>query len=80
MKGQMMDFLTASEIKLDFMVAMKFASDFGKTAEEMFEEVAKKYSREKLAEALLTLNKTLEEERVANTELFSLAIRSKDKA
>jgi hypothetical protein len=80
MEGQTMDLLTAHGIKQDFIFAMQIADTCGKTREEAYTEVAKKYSQPEMAEAMIVLNKALEEEKEVNAALFSLAIRSKNKA
>jgi hypothetical protein len=72
-----MTYLEASGIKSDFTVAMQFADYGGKSRVEALTEPAKKYSKEKLAEAYSVLQRALDEEKKALNALFVLAIRSK---
>jgi hypothetical protein len=72
-----MTYLEAQGIKQDFIVAMRFADIAGKTRQEAYTEVAKKYMKEQLAEALFILNEELDKEKEINHALFVFAIRSK---
>jgi hypothetical protein len=77
MKKGAMTILEAQSIKQDFFVHMEFADTCGKTRAEAYTEVAKKYSPETLAEAMIVLNNQLEEEKTVNEALFTLAIKSR---
>jgi hypothetical protein len=73
-----MTYLEAVGIKQDFTVAMQFADACGKTRREACTEVAKKYSPEKLTEALIVLNNSLEKEKSLNKALFALVIKIRE--
>jgi len=73
----MMTYIEAESIKQDFIVSMQFADIAGKKREEAYTDTAKKYTKEKLAEALSVLTKHLNKEKDFITALFALAIKSK---
>jgi hypothetical protein len=72
-----MTYFEALEIKADLTVSMEFAGYEEKSQEEAFSETAKKYSKEKLAEAYAVLQRALDKEKKVLNALFVLAIRSK---
>ena len=72
-----MTYFEAECIKQDFVVSLRFAGACGKTMEEAYEKTAQKYSDDTLIEALVVLNKELEEQQNTNIDIFTLAIRSK---
>jgi hypothetical protein len=75
-----MTYLEALEIKADFTVAMQFSGYEGKSRAAAFAETAKKYSKEKLAEAYAVLRRELDKEAEALKAMFILAIKSKTDA
>jgi hypothetical protein len=72
-----MTYLEAAEIKADFTVAMQFGGYEGKSPAEALAVTAKKYSKEKLAEAYAVLQRKLDKEAEVLRAMFILAIRSK---
>jgi hypothetical protein len=71
-----MTHLEALEIKSEFTVAMQFSDYGGKSRVEALAEPAKKYSKEKMAEAYAVLCRALDEEKEVLRALFVLAIKS----
>jgi hypothetical protein len=72
-----MTYLEAAQIKTDFTMAMEFADYGGKPRAEALAEPAKKYSKEKLAEAYTVLIQELNHEKEVLKAIFILALRSK---
>jgi hypothetical protein len=72
-----MTYFEALEIKAEFTVAMQFADYGEKSRVEALAEPAKKYSKERLAEAYAVLCQALDEEKEVLKSLFVFAIRSK---
>ena len=72
-----MTYLEAVTIEQKFMVRLEFAETIGREKLKIVEDVAAGFTKEQLAEALIVLKNKKQEEMIALTALFALAIRSK---